>query len=241
LLREIKIKRSIKNAPYAVYVTEKALQKRYPCNGKMLGCSDVELNLFEDKHLKDRIEKIEKRKDEDKIILGTAAYLDVAFKGQKDVIKTISKLEKKGVKKFEYQMIGSGTGKKLKKLIKKYGLQDKVKILGAIPHNEVFEWMKNIDIYIHPSYTEGLCRSIVEAMSTGCPIICSRVGGNSELAAPYYIYKKRNYVELEKILKNITTNELKKEANRSFELSKEYQKEILDKKRNEFYKKFMKL
>ena len=66
-------------------------------------------------------------------------------------------------------------------LAKKYRVENRVKFLGQVPHKEVLKWLDNIDIYIHPSYTEGLCRSIIEAMSRACPIICSDVGGNYEL------------------------------------------------------------
>lgn len=109
--REIKLNRALINAPYAVYVTEKALQKRYPCKGESLGCSDVELNSIENEEIiKDRIDKIDRIKENSKIVLGTAAFLDVKCKGHKDVIKAIYLLKKKNKNlRFEYQMIGGGT------------------------------------------------------------------------------------------------------------------------------------
>ena len=109
--REIKLKRALINAPYAVYVTEKALQKRYPCKGESLGCSDVELNSIENEEIiKARIDKIDRIKENSKIVLGTAAFLDVKCKGHKDVIKAIYLLKKKNKNlRFEYQMIGGGT------------------------------------------------------------------------------------------------------------------------------------
>lgn len=62
-------------------------------------------------------------------------------------------------------------------------LEDCVSILGAKPHSEVFSWLDSIDIYVQPSFMEGLCRSIVEAMSRACPVICTNVGGNYELVS----------------------------------------------------------
>ena len=44
--KEKQYKRLMKNVKYGVYVTNEALQKRYPCKGEMLGCSDVELSSF---------------------------------------------------------------------------------------------------------------------------------------------------------------------------------------------------
>jgi len=42
-------------------------------------------------------------------------------------------------------------------------------------------WLDEIDIYLQPSLAEGLPRSLIEALSRGCPIIASRCGGIPEL------------------------------------------------------------
>ena len=130
-------------------------------------------------------------------------------------------------------------GNALKKLIKKYGLEKEVKIIGALPHNEVFKWLENIDIYIQPSYTEGLCRAIVEAMSKACPVICTDAGGNVELIEEKNIYK-RDIFGLINILENINNEELKKNAVFNYNKSKKYTANLLNEKRNIFYSKFMK-
>ena len=54
-----------------------------------------------------------------------------------------------------------------------------------------------------------------------------------------YVFKKGNQKQLKKILENITIDELKTESVRSFNLAKEYQKEILDAKRDKFYREFI--
>lgn len=131
-------------------------------------------------------------------------------------------------------------GNALKKLIKKYGLDKEVKIIGALPHDEVFKWLENIDIYIQPSYMEGLCRAIVEAMSKACPVICTDAGGNFELIEEKKIYKQRDIFGLINILENINNEELKKNAVFNYNKSKKYTANLLNEKRNIFYSKFMK-
>ena len=131
-------------------------------------------------------------------------------------------------------------GNALKKLIKKYGLDKEVKIIGALPHDEVFKWLENIDIYIQPSYMEGLCRAIVEAMSKACPVICTDAGGNFELIEEKNIYKQRDIFGLINILENINNEELKKNAVFNYNKSKKYTANVLNEKRNIFYSKFMK-
>jgi len=235
---EILVKVNMKKAPYSVYVTNEALQKRYPTNGRELGCSDVELRELDENILINKIDKY-KNNDGKKIIMGTLGWVNLKTKGQHDVIKALYKLKTKGITNFEYQLVGAGDDTFLRGLIKKYNLEEIVHIVGGKTHEEVFTWLETIDLYIQPSYQEGLCRAIVEAMSKACPIIASNAGGNYELTSKKYIFKKGNVNQIVKILENITIDELIKESKRSFENSKDYQKEILDKKRDEFYREFI--
>ena len=130
-------------------------------------------------------------------------------------------------------------GNSLKKLIKKYELEKEVKIIGALPHDEVFKWLENIDIYIQPSYMEGLCRALVEAMSKACPVICTDAGGNFELIEEKNIYKQRDIFGLMKILENINNEELKKNAIYNYNKSRKYTASLLNEKRDVFYSKFI--
>ena len=239
LPRELKLRKSIKDAPFALYVSTEALQNRYPCNGETCGCSDVELEDIKDEIINERISQINSLNENKKIILGTAAFLDVKWKGQENVIKALSMLKKNGIDKFEYQLIGAGSGKELIKNAKKYDILENVKIIGTLKHDEVFKWLDKIDIYVQPSYQEGLCRSIVEAMSRGCPVICSDLGGNYELIDKEYIYNKKSINELANILKLVNKEQLEQQAKINFNKAKKFQKDILDVKRDNFYKMFI--
>lgn len=233
-----KFKKAIKNSSYVLYVTEDALQKKYPSKGKILGCSDVELTEFS--FTSDEIRNKKSEKDYNKIVLGTAAFLNVNWKGQKDVIKSLAELKKQGITNFEYQLVGAGDPSSLINLAQKLNVEDMIKVIGPLPHNEVFSWLDNLDIYVQPSYQEGLCRSIVEAMSRGCAVVCSDVGGNYELIDSEYIYKKGNIKQLSKVLASINKDMIVNQSVQNYEKSKHYEKESLDKKRNEFYLDFAK-
>lgn len=238
--REIKLRRSIKKAPFAVYVTNYSLQKRYPCLGKTLGCSDVELEKFSNDTIQRRLEKINNYDKKQELVLGTAAFLDVKWKGQQDVIRALYKIKKMSERKYIYELIGAGTGKRLKKLIKKYRLENEVKIIGVKKHEDVFKWLNEIDIYIQPSYQEGLCRAIVEAMSTSCPCLASNVGGNYELLNDKFIFKKGNINQIvDKIIKISDMKVLIQSSKDNYNNSRIYEKSILDKKRDAFYNSFV--
>ena len=234
--REIYMKKSIKKAPFALYVTEKALQNRYPCFGKTIGCSDVEISD------KCTIKKVNILGNKDKIIIGTAAFLDVKWKGQTNVLKAICYLKKNGYDNIEYQMIGSGSGNYLRKMASKLNVLDNVQILGSLNHEDVFNWLKCLDIYIQPSYQEGLCRSIIEAMSVGCPVICSDVGGNFELIDKDFIYSKKSYKLLAKKIIALIESEslLNSTSKKNYMTSKKYVSSVLNKKRDKFYQTVIK-
>jgi len=46
---------------------------------------------------------------------------------------------------------------------------------------EVARWMRAIDIFVLPSYSESFSNSLLEAMACGCCVVGSRVGGTPEL------------------------------------------------------------
>lgn len=237
LANEIKVKCLMRKVPYAIYVTNEALQKRYPCGGESIGCSDVEIQIDESV-LHKRIKKIQSGAN--KIIIGTAAFLDVGWKGQKYVIRALAELKKKNIAPFEYQLIGVGNGKLLKEEAKRWGIEANIKILGSLPHEKVFEWMDSLDLYIQPSFMEGLCRAIIEAMSRACPVICSDVGGNYELIDKQNLFKKGNPHDIAIKLEQFVSKEYRIEcANRNFKKAREYEKKLLDDKRDLFLRTFL--
>ncbi|NLK10964.1 MAG: glycosyltransferase, partial [Staphylococcus equorum] len=227
------MKKFVKDAPYALYVSEEFLQHRYPCSGRSIGCSDVILPPLCDTMLERRLNKIYQMSHSKTIVLGTAAAVNVKYKGQEYVIKAISKLNKEGYN-FEYHLVGGGDNTYLKNVAKKYNVVDKVNFYGSIPHAQVFEFMKNIDIYIQPSNAESHGRVIIEAMSTACPIIGSSTGGIPELVSPEFVFKRKDVNDLIVKIKKMTKEKGLLEAKRNFEKAKEFDKTVLDRKRNKF-------
>ena len=236
---ELLCKKNLLEAPFALYVTERELQNRYPCKGRTIGCSDVEIKQISEEILERRIKRIQSSHVK-KRILGTAASLEDRQKGQKYVIYALAELKKQGITDLEYQLIGGGNSRYLYSCAEKCGVVDQVKFLGNRPHEEVYNWLDNIDVYIQPSFSEGLCRAVVEAMSRACPIICSNVGGNIELCPNEFSFRAGNIRNISTaIIKSINKTNMEKEAVRSYETAKKYVKENLDKKRNDFFKEFI--
>lgn len=67
----------------------------------------------------------------------------------------------------------------LEKLIDTRNLRDRVKLLGF--RTDVKELYEVADIFVFPSFREGLSLSVMEAMASGLPCVASRIRGNSDL------------------------------------------------------------
>lgn len=231
---ELSARRVFRDASATCYVTEHALQQRYPSRGRSLGCSDVD------------IESCVYRPEESfdvgsrQLRIGTAAFLDVAWKGQEDVLHALAKLRDEGNRRFVYSLVGLGSGDRLRTLTTRLGLQDQVEFVGGLSHAAVLEWMDGLDVYVQPSFQEGLCRAIVEAMSRGCPVVCTDVGGNSELVSERVLYKAGEANELVERLKFASPASVRAALSRENSLRAEhFTSERLSKKRSAFYAEFL--
>ena len=128
------------------------------------------------------------------LVIGTGAALAVSYKRQVDVIKSIAKLKKLGII-FKYKLVGEGDPQKLIQTIKNE-VDDLVTVVGTLKHDEVFEFLKSIDLYIQPSKQEGLPRSLVEAMSMAVPSLGSKIAGIPELLDADCLFEAGNIDEI---------------------------------------------
>lgn len=240
LPRFLALKSAVKDAPYVLYVTKQFLQNRYPTKGISAGVSDVKIEPLDADVLNQRLRKISKRQDQDKLILGTTAAVDVKYKGQQFVIAALGKLKKMGISNVEYQLVGAGDTTYLHEIAEKYDVTKQVIFKGPLPHADVFSFLDTIDAYIQPSLQEGLPRAVVEAMSRACPVLGSYTGGTPELLNKKMIFKRKNVEDIITKIKMLDKQTLLSEAKRSFEMAQEYQPEILDSRRDSFYREFLK-
>lgn len=234
---ELLEKSDVKKSEYLVYVTNDFLQKRYPSKGTSISCSNVELAKTDISILEKRLKKIDNLKET--IRIGTTAALNVKYKGQQYVIKALYLLKKKGITRFEYELVGGGDDFYLKSLIDKYELNDNVKILGRKPHNQINDWLDSLDVYIQPSRQEGLPRALIEAMSRGLLCLGARTAGIPELLQNKRVFENSNKTpeHIAELLEKINVSMLKKDAKINYEESQKYTEDILEKRRYEFFSK----
>ena len=226
----------IKDSDYVHYVTTSFLQQRYPTNGKALGCSDANLGAPNPEALATRLEKCAAKRPTDDVKIITIGHIDVRYKGQEYVIRAIAQLLKEGKNRYHYYMIGAGEGTRLKMLTKQLQAESNVHFLGRKTPEEVMELLSEADIYVQPSITEGLPRSVVEAMSTALPCVGFNTGGIPELLEPEYIAKLKDVNGLVQRIKDLDDVEkYQKAATRNFDKAKEYEHSKLSSKILEFF------
>lgn len=175
----------------------------------------------------------------------------VLFFGRLNPTKAPENLAKAGInitkkrKDIAFVWVGPDEGKaeEVKSLIKNY---DNMYYLGPIRGKEIIaEMYQSADIYVLPSYREGLPLTLFEAMASGLPIIASPVNG-----IPYEMNEPENgffvrYGDLKnmerRILELINNKELSNKISKiNYEKSKNYDWDIIYRKYMEEYRKLLK-
>ena len=115
-------------------------------------------------------------------------------KGQQSFIKILEKLD------FDYQywLIGGGEDyETIKAYCEDHHLEDKIKLIGYVSHNELYKYYSAADIYAHASIAEGQSLSEIEAYTTGMrTAVNKKIIGTviSELSdIRYFVYDEDNF------------------------------------------------
>lgn len=104
---------------------------------------------------------------------------------------------------------GLGDCAKLIKLIKEYNLSNNISYVGWVANEAKNDLINNADIFILPSFYEGLPVSILEAMSFGKPIIATNIGGIPSIVKENYngwLFNPLYFNELDQIFDKLFKN-----------------------------------
>lgn len=93
------------------------------------------------------------------------------------MINALSLLPKSVLKKIKLNLIGGGSlqyEKKLKNLVIKNNLCDHVEFHGSKFSAEKYNFIDKADMYLQPSFSEGVSFSLLDALACGTPTVISR-------------------------------------------------------------------
>lgn len=143
---------------------------------------------------------------------------NLKIKNIKRVLEAICSLKRVGID-VKLDIIGEGSGKEyIKRKIKKYKLQDNVKLLGRINNKNIINILKKYKAFILCSYPETFGMVYIEALQSGIPIIYTNDAGVDGFFNKKNIGIKVNY----KSIKNISNAIC--EMNKNYDI---YKKNVL--------------
>lgn len=138
----------------------------------------VDLDLIRNKVMSSSLSKTDFGVDADTKLICSVGELN-RNKNHTIVLDVLSQLISRGMK-VEYLLCGVGSEKDgLLEKARLLNIEDKVHFLGQ--RNDAEKILSLCDLYIHPSYKEGLGKAIMEAMACGLPVVATINGGPKDL------------------------------------------------------------
>jgi L-malate glycosyltransferase len=171
--------------------------------------------------------------------VGFIGSLEQLYKGPDTLLHAVRDCSRAGLEVKAF-LVGEGRYReKMKNLAEVLGIQDKVVFLGQLGFGRpIVDFLDSLDLFVMPSRAEGLPRALVEAMARGCPCVGSQIGGIPELLHPDDLVPAGDPQALAARILEVATDpkRLTQMSLRNFEKAKEFDPEILRKKRADFYR-----
>lgn len=237
------LKNAVQTANGVAYVTQFALQQQYPSYARLKG---EDLYHFETYYssitlASDKIGRPKSYEGKTKFhLVHTSNSISHDGKGHSIVIKVVKALSDKGYD-VEANFIGDGTMRpEFEKMAVELGIENRIHFVGWLASSdEVRNVLEKNDIFVFPSISEGLPRSVIEAMAAGLPVVASRVGGIPELVPEEFLFEPKDLKGFTAAIEKLITHPelLNEESRRSIQTASEYTVPILQKRRDDFYSK----
>lgn len=226
---------AVRDAKYVSYVSAQFLQRRYPKNSDALSlvASNAHIPNLKKYDFQARLERL----GGDKRVIGLIGSLRTRYKGVHTAIEALAKASKCRSNLF-LRVLGDGDASEYKRLALQLGVADFVSFDGVRSSGDgVFAWLENVDIYIQPSFQEGVPRALIEAMACGCPALGSSAGGIPELLEQHSIFSPGDHAALARMILDRADDIewLKSQSIRNFDKAREYGVGQLTSRRNAFY------
>lgn len=223
-----------RKAQCAAYVTERAIQRRYPCPGGMAGISDV---LINDDSLANEVRNWEQCPNPATMVL--VGGFNYRCKGAHILIDALALCVKSGLN-ARLAVVGEGVLlPDLKRQAAERGILARIDFRGGMAAGAAIRnVLDQCDLFVLPSFTEGLPRAMVEAMARALPCIGTAVGGVPELLSANDMVPPSDVIALAAKIKEVLSNpaRMQEMSRRNLQRAREYHAAILEEKRRRFYR-----
>lgn len=238
----VRMRQAIAKAPFAMYVTSEFLQQRYPNRVGVVGsASNVQLPVVDPGVLDVRLARLNEEWSLARPVrLGLIGTLRARFKGIQTVLQALAHV-RDSLPPVTFHVLGGGDVRPWRQLALSYGVADIVTFDGTLPSGpSVMRWLDAIDIYLQPSFKEGLPRALIEAMSRGCPALATRVAGIPELLPSEDLVPSGNAKALSALLleRVADVHWMRTRAIRNWQTAQRYEAERLAAQRYSFWSRF---
>jgi glycosyltransferase involved in cell wall biosynthesis len=136
-------------------------------------------------------------------------------KGHELIIGALPRLEN-----YSLLIVGEGPERSgLERLARRLGVLDRVRLFGAVPHQNLRTIYSAADALVLASSREGWPNVLLEAMACGTPVVASAVWGNSEVvSAPEagVLLRERNVIAIAEAIEQLFGALPSREATRAF-------------------------
>lgn len=230
-----RLRHECKHAAALSAVTRDALQQRYPAAQGVFTTHYSSIQLEDDQFAQISRSYEDHQRAYSIVMVGGLSQL---YKAPHILIDAVAQLMARGTE-LKLKIVGDGRCRKqLEAQVAALGLESVVQFCGQLPGlAAVSKELDNADLFVLPSFQEGLPRAMIEAMARALPCIGSNVGGFPELLEKDEMVPAGDAGALaDKILEMISDSErLTKASARNLDKAREYHEAHLRQRRNAFY------
>jgi len=229
------LRRQCAEASGVSYVTEHAIQRRYPAKAGVFATHYSDVELSDAAFASAPRPPVQRGGAITLVHLGS---FNLLYKGQDVLVAALSTCLRWGL---DLRLVFVGDGRHRQQVeaqAKTRGLMDRVSFLGQLPAGEApREQLDRADLFVLPSRAEGLPRAMIEAMARGLPCVGSTAGGIPELLAPEDMVPPDDAAALARKIREVTSDpeRMARSSARNLERARLYHANALREPRNRFY------
>jgi len=241
-----RVRRAVRACNFVLYVTETFLQQRYPSFGVQTHVSNVSLPSLDHTTLQTStaigVSLADEPASSQRLAfnIGLIGSFQNESKGHKTALLALRELLRKGVR-CRLHLVGVGDYERWRRVASELGVAEAVEFVGVVaPGAPILEWLSGMDIYVQPSFAEGLPRALIEAMAAERSAVGSTAAGIPELLPEECLHKPGDWRQLAKKLEFAAHNAnwRRDQGKLNRQRAREFAPDVLDRRRSEFWSAF---